>query len=460
MEAEEILLIDDDGDGCLSLSRALKASGVVSPIHASTHPTQALELASNGRLAVVVLDLCLDERRGVDSGFELLQELVRKYPYLRVIILTGHGGEAHGVRALTLGAANFLEKPAYIPHLVALIQDGISQSKLRRAVLRGENSVLAETLVGSSPATEALREKIRFAAHNSQSIFLAGETGVGKGLCALLIHRLSKRRAGKFVRYQPNFSNPDLVNSDLFGHRRGAFTGAAEDRRGLLADANDGTLFLDEVDELPLECQVTLLGVLQEKRFRPVGGSQEQSTDFRLITASNCALQQALSQGKMRRDFYHRIAQHVIDVPALRQRKEDIPELCVHILSGIAAREEINLFACDDDVIKKLQGYEWPGNIRELQSVVEGAALRAQYRGAQQIELIDLGDGICRTRSSGLVGPNTIVKSFADTIEDFKLKLIEEALDRHNGNQVQAAQELNLDRSTMRRIISRRDRSA
>jgi anaerobic nitric oxide reductase transcription regulator len=129
-------------------------------------------------------------------------------------------------------------------------------------------------------------------------------------------------------------------------------------------------------------------------------------------------------------------------------------------LSGIAAREEINLFACDDDVIKKLQGYEWPGNIRELQSVVEGAALRAQYRGAQQIELIDLGDGICRTRSSGLVGPNTIVKSFADTIEDFKLKLIEEALDRHNGNQVQAAHELNLDRSTMRRIISRRDRSA
>lgn len=455
MEAEEILLIDDDGDGCLSLSRALKASGITAPTHAATNATQALECLSKGRVAVVVLDLCLDERRGVDSGFELLQELTRQYQYLRIIILTGHGGEQHGVRALTLGAANFLEKPAHIPHLVALIQDGISQSKLRRAVLRSDQSLLVETLVGSSPATEALREKIRFAAHNSQSIFLGGETGVGKGLCASLIHRLSKRRAGKFVRYQPNFSNPDLVNSDLFGHRRGAFTGAAEDRRGLLADADGGTLFLDEVDELPLECQVTLLGVLQERKFRPVGGSQEQVSDFRLITASNCGLQQALSQGKMRRDFYHRVAQHVIDIPPLRQRKEDIPELCAHILAGIAAREEINLFACEDDVLRKLRDYEWPGNIRELQSVVEGAALKAQYRGAQQIELIDLDDCFDRSSSSGLRGSSVGANSFADTVEDFKLRLIEEALDRHNGNQVHAAQELKLDRSTMRRILSR-----
>ncbi|NDC39821.1 MAG: sigma-54-dependent Fis family transcriptional regulator, partial [Proteobacteria bacterium] len=235
---QELLLIDDDGDGCLSLARALKAAKIELPIHAATSAEQAMALARSRSIAVVVLDLSLDERRGVESGFELLQQLLREYPYLRVIILTGHGGIEHGVRALTLGAANFLEKPAHIPHLAALINDGIAQSALRQAALKREVTIIAETLVGSAEASQRLREAVRFAAQTSQSIFLAGETGAGKGLCASLIHRLGKRSGGNFVRYQPNFGSADLVNSDLFGHRKGAFTGATDDRRGLLSDAD------------------------------------------------------------------------------------------------------------------------------------------------------------------------------------------------------------------------------
>ena len=454
MSGKEILLVDDDGDGCLSLARALKATGMALPIHAATTAEQAWSLMQAREIAVVVLDLSLDDRRGVESGFEVLQGIVKAHPHLRVIILTGHGGIEHGVRALNLGAANFLEKPAHIPHLVALIHDGVAQSTLRQAALTRERALVEETLVGSSEATHKLREAIEFAARTSQAIFLSGETGAGKGLCAQLIHRLSKRSVGNYVRYQPNFSSADLVNSDLFGHRKGAFTGATDDRRGLLRDADGGTLFLDEIDELPLECQVTLLGVLQERAFRPVGASALERSDFRLITASNCNIEAALSQGKMRRDFYHRVAQAVVQVPSLRERREDISAIAQHVLAALSRREEMNLFQIDEAVVVKLKAYDWPGNVRELQSVIEGAAFRAQYRGASAIELVDIPELVGGISRAGQ-GEFIVGADFASQVDNFKIKLIESALVRHDGNQVRAAQELALDRSTMRRILAR-----
>lgn len=453
-ETYDILLVDDDGDGCLSLARALKAAGVTIPAHVATSAEKAWSILRSRAIAVVVLDLSLDERRGVESGFELLKQMLGECPYLRIIILTGHGAVEHGVRALTLGAANFLEKPAHIPHLAALIHDGIAQSVLRQAAIRQERTLEEETLVGSSEATQKLREAVRFAARTSQSIVLTGETGVGKGLCAQLIHRLSKRAGGNFVRYQPNFGSADLVNSDLFGHRKGAFTGATDDRRGLLRDADGGTLFLDEIDELPVECQVTLLGVLQERAFRAVGASAQEGSDFRLVTASNCDIEMALAQGKLRRDFYHRIAQAVVHVPPLRERRGDIQELAHHVLQAIAAREEINLFGIADAAIGALQSYDWPGNVRELQSVVEGAAYRAQYRGAAMVEVEDI---VYRSPGPGREAGRVALAGgdFTSQVENFKYKLIEDALARHDGNQVKAAQELALDRSTLRRILAR-----
>ena len=443
-----VVLIDDDSDACLSLARALKAAGLSAAIHAATNAAQGLEFAVQYDASVAVIDLCLEERRGVESGFELLSALIQRLPACRVIVLTGHGEVQHGVRALQAGAANFLSKPADISHLIALIRDGLQQSTLKRSYdsLRATGAGVEQTLVGTSAAIERVREAIRFAATTQQSIFLRGETGVGKGLCAQLIHQLGRRASKKFVRYQASFGSADLVNSDLFGHRKGSFTGAGEDRTGLLSLADGGTLFLDEIDELPLATQVTLLGVLQERRFRRVGGNEEVVSDFRLITASNQDLEKCITDGKLRRDFYHRIAHSVIEIPALRTRKEDIAALAEQVLQALRTREQISVFSVTPDALAKLEEYEWPGNVRELQSVIEGAAYHAQYRGGSSISADNINLQVTGRTSSTPLDKLENGIDFSTLVEDFKLRLIEDVLILHEGNQVRAAEALKLDR--------------
>jgi len=449
MTEKNIILVDDDGDTVLSLARVLKASGVEAQIHAATEAEKGLKLLKDKKPQVAVVDLCLDEAQGVQSGFEFVKKILLTDPTCRVIVLTGHGSPEYGVRALEMGAANFLEKPAEVSHLKALILDGILQSELKRnyQTLADAKSDLAARLIGTSGAMEKVRESMRYAGSNNQTTFIMGETGTGKGLCASIIHQLSKRSSYPFVRYQPNFAAADLVNSDLFGHVKGAFTGATEDRKGLLAEAHQGTLFLDEIDELPIETQVTLLGVLQEKRYRPVGSTREQEADFRLVCASNRNLSESLKSGKIREDFYHRIAHFSINLPSLRERKEDTLPLARHILSRLREKEQVNVLDIAEPSEEKLKSYDWPGNVRELEAVVEGAAYRAQYKQRTRIH----PDDIILTFSTEEPSSN----SFHDQLQAYKFKLINSALAEHDGNQVQAAKALGLDRSTLRRILAR-----
>jgi len=449
MAEKNVILIDDDGDSVLSLTRALKASGLEAQIHAATEAEKGLSLLKTKKPQVAVVDLCLDEARGVQSGFELVGKILQADSTCRVIVLTGHGSVELGVKALEMGAANFLEKPAEISHLKALVLDGILQSDLKRSYqnLTEESSDLAGRLIGKSAAIENVRECMRYAGSNNQTTFIMGETGTGKGLCASVIHQISKRSSYPFVRYQPNFAAADLVNSDLFGHVKGAFTGATEDRKGLLAEAHQGTLFLDEIDELPIETQVTLLGVLQEKKYRPVGSTREHEVDFRLICASNRNLSESLKSGKIREDFYHRIAHYSINLPALRERKEDILPLAKHILSRLREKEQVNVLDIAEASEEKLNSYDWPGNVRELEAVVEGAAYRAQYKQHTRIHSDDILLNFESTDSA--------TGSFHDQLQAFKSKIINNALAEHMGNQVQAAKALGLDRSTLRRILAK-----
>jgi len=456
MAKAQILLIDDDSDAVLSLSRLISSSDQGLSVSACTSEVKALELLKASNPAVLVLDLSLNEKEGVESGFRLLKKVLQIAPATRIIVLTGHGSIQHGVRALQLGAASFLEKPAETDHLLALIRDGIIQSNIRnefeRLKLEKSHDLLESIIIGESELTKKVRESIRYASQTPQPILITGETGTGKGLCASCIHRLSSRSNKSFVRFQPSFSNADLVGSELFGHKRGAFTGADQDRVGLLDEVAGGTLFLDEIDELPPETQVNLLGVLQDKKFRPLGSNHEREADFRLVCASNADIEQALTDGKLRTDFYHRIAHFQISLPPLRERSEDIPMLAHHIMTGITTQEGFSSLILSEQAVDSLKKHSWPGNIRELQAVVEGACYRAIFNQRREVIAEDISCAGSKTISSHSEG-----LSFHEKLAEFKYQLVSEALEKNGGNQVQAARVLGLDRSSLRRILQSKE---
>ncbi|MCB0309663.1 MAG: sigma-54-dependent Fis family transcriptional regulator [Bdellovibrionales bacterium] len=452
MADKTILLVDDDSEALLTLSKALSVMQLEARILAAGTAEKALALLQDSNPHVAVLDLCLDERVGVESGFKLLEQFAGHSPACRIIVLTGHGSIEHGVRAIQLGAASFIEKPADIPHLSALIKDGLTQAELKRShdkLSAAPHQQLEELVVGDSPAMVKVRQEIEYAARTNQTVLICGETGTGKGLCARAIHECSSRSQNHFVRYQPNFNTPDLVSSELFGHVKGAFTGAERDRVGLLKLAHNGTIFLDEIDELPLETQVALLGVIQEKSFRPVGSTAEERIDFRLICATNRSVEESLEQGRRRRDLEHRINRLIIRRWTLGEPVCDLPQLVNFILEELASKERVTVYTASEQALKTLANHGWPGNVRELQAVVEGAAYRAQFSGRTQIEADDIVTHSTNTKTGA---------SYHDQVEAFKLKLIKEALSRNNQNQLRAAEELQLDRSTLRRILKREEK--
>jgi two-component system response regulator PilR (NtrC family) len=451
MSERTLLLVDDDQEFLLSLARSLGQQQLEARIVAASSAQKAASMALEEQPAVVVMDLCLVPQRGVESGFQLLRELTEQLPNTRFIMLTGNAEVTNGVRALQLGASNFLEKPAHIPHLAALIKDAFQQVALRKAyqqVLQQQGPPEAG-LVGVSAAIQSLRERVLFAARTAQPVLILGETGTGKGVTARLIHSLSARSAERFVRYQPSFAGHDLVASELFGHVRGAFTGAEANRQGLLTEVAQGTLFLDEVDQLPLQTQVLLLGVLQERVFRTLGNSKEQPCNFRLICATNAEPTRCVEEGRMRADFYHRLAHFCLRVPPLRERLEDLPALCDSLLRRIFEREGLASITVGDDAYERLRSYAWPGNVRELEATLEGAVWRATLAQrhvlvAQDIELQSHQEG---------AQPGSSKASFSQQVEALKRELVKQALSRHAGNQVQAARELGIDRATLRRLM-------
>jgi DNA-binding NtrC family response regulator len=356
---------------------------------------------------------------------------------------------------MQLGAASFVEKPADPLHIAALVKDGIAQAEIVRAyrsLSREVNHGFISELRGGSRAVEKLREEIEFAATTNQPVLLLGETGTGKSLCARLIHERSKRRARKCVFYHPNFAGGDIVQSELFGHVKGAFTGAVESRKGLVQEADGGTLFIDELDSVPSETQVLLLDLIQERRARAVGSDSIQQVDCRFLAATNQPIDEALAQKRIRKDLYHRLAHCVIYLPTLRDRIEDVMPLAEGFLVRLAERESLRVAAFDSGVEEVLCAHAWPGNIRELQGVVEHAAYRAQFKGQSSITRDDLPPHL---RSSGqATHSGQTAGSFHEQVEEFKRGLIRHALEVAGGNQVQAAARLGIDRGTIRRIIS------
>lgn len=451
----DVLLIDDDGDLLHSLARAL--SPKISPLTITgvSSAERAREAFRAHPPKVVVLDLCLDEKVGVESGFSLLGELHELDVASRILVLTGHGSSGHGVRAIGLGAASFLEKPADPAHLAAIVKDSATQADLRRmhdSLSRRMHAQKLDLFVGSGRAASVTRDEIAFAARTRLPVLLLGETGTGKGLCARLIHEMSDVRDGPFVHYQPNFGGGDLVQSELFGHVRGAFTGAHEARFGLAREAHRGTLFIDEIDEMPSNVQVRLLDLVQERRVRPVGADVYHDVECRFIAATNADVETALTTGKLRRDLYHRLAHSIIRIPPLRERVEDIPELCAAALRRVRERYGITVLRIEDPVIEILSQRAWPGNVRELNAVVEGAAYRAHNDERTAITASDLRFANSHQEAPGVIGGG---QKLHERVADLKRRMILEAVQQSQGNQLQAAKILGVDRGTLRRMLNR-----
>jgi len=313
-------------------------------------------------------DLCLTDMNLPDGdGIDLVRHVSRRYPDMPIAMITAHGSMETATAAMKEGAFDFIAKPVTLDRLRQLIDDGLD---IRR---QGPAEQSADQLIGDHPTMKALREQIGKLARSQAPIYIAGESGSGKERVARLIHALGPRREKPFIAVNCGAIPTELMESEFFGHRKGAFTGAYEDRKGLFREADGGTLFLDEVADLPLHMQVKLLRAIQEKSVRPVGESREFPVNIRLLCATHRNLAREVADGRFRQDLYYRLNVIETRVPALRERAGDIPRLAEHILARLCQQWGLAAPTITDDAWRALQQYPFPGNVRELENILERA---------------------------------------------------------------------------------------
>ncbi len=376
--SQTVLLVDDEPD-ILQLLEIALARMNLNTLSAKTL-TEAMQLLEHNEP-----DLCLTDMKLPDgNGLQLVEHVQRLDRELPVAVITAHGSVEAAIDALKLGAFDFVSKPVALDKLRELVGHALN---LKRADGFSDSLSRSRDLIGSSPATEKLREKIAKVARSQAPIHVHGESGAGKEVVARLIHQSSARQSGPFIAVNCGAIPPELVESELFGHLKGSFTGAMHDKQGLFQAAEGGTLLLDEVADLPLATQVKLLRVLQEKAVRPVGSESEVGVDVRLISATHKQLNQEVAAGRFRDDLFYRINVIDIAVPALRDRREDIPDLATHLLAKIAEENGEPPKRLAADAMAHLGQAEFPGNVRQLENVLARAAALAD---SDEIQIDDL----------------------------------------------------------------------
>src|SRR5438477_2148799 len=364
VEQAVVLVVDDEPD-------LLELVGLtLSRMRLKTRTASDLQSARR-LLKAERFDLCLTDMRLPDGdGLDLVAWIQENRADLPVAVITAHGNVESAVRALKLGAFDFVSKPLDLGVLRKLVGSAI---KLRTAPEEKTAPEFAPRLLGSSPTMEQLREMIVRVARSQAPVHICGESGTGKELAARMIHESGARREGPFVAVNCGAIPTELMESELFGHKRGSFTGAVADKKGLVQSAEGGTLFLDEVADLPLHMQVKLLRLVQEKTVRPVGEAREQTVDVRILSATHKNLVELVAQGRFREDLFYRINVIELHVPALRERRGDIAEIAEAILLRLARRTNAAPTALSAEAVQTLQTYPFPGNVRELENVLERA---------------------------------------------------------------------------------------
>jgi DNA-binding NtrC family response regulator len=446
---DRILCIDDDQDQCDLLEAALSRLGYAPVI--TTSPITALEHVSTESFDAIITDLGMGEM----GGLTLIQRVLDSRPDVPVIVLTGQGTMDAAIGALRAGAYDFLTKPVDVKLLGISVARAVQHAKLR-AEIRRLKTVLGDKtksrqLVGSSPAMKRLSELISRVAASDASVLIQGETGTGKELVARAVHDASPRHAGPFVALNCAAVPASLLESELFGHARGAFTDAKNARQGLFVESSGGTLFLDEIGEMPLEMQVKLLRALQERKVRPVGGNSEVEFDARIVTATHRDLEAEVQAKRFREDLYYRINVVRIDVPALRDRSSDVLELASHFLKGAGERSAKGQLQLSSTIAGRLLSYDWPGNVRELENCIERAVALARF---DHLTIEDLPEKVRGYRADGFViAANEVdeILSMAEVERRYMLRVLKQV----NGNKARAAQLLEVDRRTLYRKLER-----
>ena len=436
----EILVVDDEADVRDFCCDALRSAGFT--IRTAESGRRALQVLEEVQIDIVLSDLKMPDL----DGMELLRLIKERTPGIDVILMTGYAAIETAVRAIQMGAADYVAKPVSIDdlqsHLDRLIAwRGLAlENQFLREQLRAQNGACG--LVGSSPKMqEAYGTLLRFA-RKRQPVLIMGESGTGKELAARAIHKHGMAPDQPFVAIDCSALSPHLVESELFGHVRGAFTGAVEDRPGLLASAAKGTAFLDEIGELPLELQAKLLRALQEREFRPVGSNRAIPFQARIVAATNRNLQQATREGKFRSDLYYRLNVLTLTLPPLRERQGDIPALVQYFLLRHGTPEE-DISGVTPDAFERLKAYSWPGNVRELENAIQRALAVSP---GPVLALADFPFEIRRGH------PACSGRTYS-YLEQLECNAIAEALETAGGHRIRAAQMLGIGKSTLYRKL-------
>ena len=439
-----ILIIDDEKNYLLVLETLLADAGYT--VTALNDPESALAFLEESEVDVVVTDMKMPKI----SGREVLENVRKNYPHVPVLIMTAFGTIESAVEVMKFGAFDYITKPFSNDELLLSLQNAAELSRVhRRYRLLHEN--LEERyglhqIIGHSKGIRSVLNMVDRAAPSKSSILITGESGTGKELIARAIHFASPRKNGPFVSVNCMALNPGVLESELFGHEKGSFTGAVAMRRGRFEVASGGTLFLDEIGELSHDMQVKLLRVLQERRFERVGGTEEIEVDIRIVTATNRELQAEVEAGNFREDLYYRLNVVHLILPPLRERREDIPLLVAHFAEKLIRENGLSPKVFTPEALDFLCGYEWPGNIRQLENAVERCMVMAP---SDAIEVQDLPPEIrdVETQLKSAVDLLPVELNLADTLDKLEAALVRRALARADFVQVKAAESLGLSKS-------------
>nr|WP_320049077.1 sigma-54 dependent transcriptional regulator [uncultured Desulfuromonas sp.] len=390
------------------------------------------------------LVLC-DIRMPVLGGIDFLEQALRKRPDLTVIMMSAYGSLETAIDCMKHGAYDYIAKPFRPDEIVLTLRKALERLRLQQEniTLRSQlrNSETIPQIIGDSPAIKHLLQQIETLAAVDSPVLVLGETGTGKELVARALHDQSPRRMRPFVAVNCSAISPHLVESELFGHRKGAFTGATSTHDGLFAAANGGTLFLDEIGELPLEFQPKLLRVLQENEIRPVGATKPTKVNVRIVAATARNLKEAVKRGTFREDLFYRLAVVELEIPPLRSRPEDIDLLCHYFINNAAKQNHRPVPQLTTSFLSRLKNYDWPGNIRELKSTLERSMI---FQQGSELTCRDLPAELSTDDDHSHTPGENDDLSLKKAIEDLERSYIQKALERCNGNRTLAAQQLEI----------------
>ncbi len=445
-----VLIVDDEAAICESLQTLLEFEGY--SVEVAGDGREGLARIAERPFDLVLLDFALPERNGV----EVLGEIRERDPDLPVIMITAYGTVENAVNAMQAGATNFIQKPWDNEKLLADVRVAVGRRRAEEEVVQLKRALKQrynfENIIGKSEAMLRIFDLVAQVAPSRSTVLLQGESGTGKELIAKAIHMNSPRKERAFVPVNTGSMPADLLESTLFGHVKGAFTSAVVSKKGLFEVADRGTIFLDEIGTMSLETQAKILRVLQDRKFMHLGGVNEIQVDVRIIAATNVDLKQAVKDGKFREDLFYRLNVITIDLPPLRQRKNDIPLLAEHFIAKFAQENNKPPLHLTPEALRPLMDYDWPGNVRELENVIERAVVLAT---GSSLSPDLLPENLTGRGSRFALMEHRPDASLFEIMEEIERRVISDMLEKCGGNQTEAADRFRIPLSTLNQKIKR-----